>query len=869
MTIGPSSKKKKRRSSIDNGDLDTSSSSRSLSDLSRTRTRDETVSTTLDSDVSPRRTDTTTTTDTRTTNGDASRVRRDSSFSDTIATRQRQISDAQRSRTLDDLDASVRRDSDLVRRDSDSESTASSLRDDPTSVQRRRSLSDLAATIDTEATIPDLRPLRARRLAEGDLSAFRQKRFDEDSLSKLLENADRTDVSSSPLVRELSLDDSSRDADEADFVDDVSADVDVAVRRSSYSQDESQWISLPKEANDALRSLQTEFEIVTVSSGPERYLTELLPNIYADDGQTVSPDILNDVYFLAKEQITRTTENPLLDADSLPDAEKLRIQRLIELVKAIDKMESRKAFLVPENARAYNALKLETTNLGATSLTTHERQVVKTYGSDLTGISFNRTQPDSEIHKAISDYRQKTLERLTTDLQALEGVFQDKLIKKEHHHAVLKAQAALGKAIDRIKGVLDTPTDPNTADAVDQLNLAIDAMKTAAQTYLSIGSKDKKRIQSRLDACQIVLDRLDQLTVTDDKIVASRLNAGFRTLENTRQILGKYGPKVTTAFDKMIEDFLFNASPDANIQTILDSLSTALGLAELDSGAASSSAFQTATDVSIGPGTVSDVASVLADVAKTLSFIKGLKKAGVVTKTDALNGGLILLNATKNVSGVVETGFDIAKMADSALATSATASASIASGVAGGAGIVIGGGFTVHGGYVAYKTGLRVQPAEGIGNDQIRAQILDRIQTKRRRAILKAVGGAVAVVGGVVAIVATAGAATPVVIGIGAGIAALSTGIGAGLSGERAGSAIYKRATGTKGSARMDLAIATFVHMNELLASGNYSKAKELAQALTNNKLKQSLMLRGADAGASPEDKEAARMIMFDKLKTW
>jgi hypothetical protein len=394
-------------------------------------------------------------------------------------------------------------------------------------------------------------------------------------------------------------------------------------------------------------------------------------------------------------------------------------------------------------------------------------------------------------------------------------------------------------------------------------------MRTAAQTYLSAGRKDKKRIQSRLDACQNVLDRLDQLTATDDKVITSRLSESFGTIEKARRILSQLGPNATNAYDDAVNDLFFNASPDANYQTFLDSVSTAIDHTKEDSSVTSSSASQIAGGVSTGVGIGSDTISVLADVYKAVSLIKGLKEAGVVTKTEALNGGLILLNTTKNVSGAVETGFKVANSFATAGQTSLAASANIAGAVSGGAGVAIGAGFAVHGGYVAYKTNLRVKPAEGIENQEIRTKILDRVQTKRRRAILKAVGGAIAVAAGVVAIVASAGAATPVVVGIGIGIAALSTGVGVGLTGERAGRAIYKKSTGTQGSEREALATATFVHMNELLASGNYSKAKELAQALTNNKLKQSLMLRGADASASEEDQQTALMIMRDKLKTW
>jgi len=870
MTNGLSKKKKRRRSS-DNGDIDTSSSSRtrSSSDLLQTRTIDGQSSTTLDSDVSSTRTDTTTTTDTQTTNGDASRVRRDSTTSDSIALRQRQINGLQRSRTLNDLDSPISRDSDLMRRDSDSESTVNALRDDSTSDQRRRSLSDLAATIDTDATIPDLRPLRFRSQSVGaDTSSFRQKPFDESSLNSLLDSMDQGAINESPLVEELSLNDSRRDADDENFVEDAATDLEVSARRSSYSQDESNWRPLPQEADNALRELQAEFTIAEDAIGPESIVVDLLPNIYAEDGQGVSREILNDVYFLSKEHISATVDNPLLRDNQLPNAGKQRIQRMITLVKAIDKMKSRKAFLVPEDAQAYNGYKLNDTSMGATSLTTREREIHQTYGSSLTDTSFNRTQDSSELHNTITSYRQTTLERLTTDLQALEALFDDKLIKKEHHKRVLRAQDALQKAINRINPLLNNPSDPNTTDARDQLHLAIDAMRAAAETYRSAGRKDKKRVQSRLDACQHVLDRLDQLTVTDDRIINSRLTESFRTIENARNTLRQLGPEAINAFDKTIDDLFFNASPDANAQTVFDSLGTALNLAAFDKRVGDSTAFTNAQAVSTGFGIGTTASSIVADVSKAYSFIKGLKEAGVVTKRDALNGGLILVNTTKNASTAIKTGIDIADKV-SGVSAAVGATATVAGITTGAAGTAIGVGFTVHGGYVAYKTNLRVKPAEGIDDANIRAQVIDRINKKRRRAILKAVGGAVAVVGGVAAIVATAGAATPVVVAIGVAAAAASTTVGLGLSGERGVRAAVKMSKGTTGKEREALATEVFVHMNALLASGKYNKAKELAQSLTNNKFKQNLMLRGADASASDEDQQAALMIMRDKLKTW
>jgi hypothetical protein len=249
------------------------------------------------------------------------------------------------------------------------------------------------------------------------------------------------------------------------------------------------------------------------------------------------------------------------------------------------------------------------------------------------------------------------------------------------------------------------------------------------------------------------------------------------------------------------------------------------------------------------------------DLYKAVSFIQEIKKGGGVSQQQVLQGGLITTNALKNAGATAKAGIDIANVFKDVGDIASKAASGLGAAV-GGLGAAIGLGFTIHGGMIAYKTNLRVKSAQGIEDENIRAQVLDRIKTKRLRAIVKAVGGTVAIAGGVVACIATAGVAVPV-------IAAIGIAIGVGLTGAKAGRAIYKKQQGTKGTEREELATEIFKHMNDLLVAGDYNKAKELAQALTNNKFKQNLMLRGADAGADLDTKAAALGIMRQKLKTW
>jgi hypothetical protein len=549
----------------------------------------------------------------------------------------------------------------------------------------------------------------------------------------------------------------------------------------------------------------------------------------------------------------------LIDPDQLPDDVRQNIEQAIELVNAIDKMPGREAFLSPENAKIYNAQKLSSTSLGASSLTIRDRSILSASGSSQSNISLSRTQSNPAVHSAISDYRRNMIERLETDLDSLKAVFQGKLLKKEQHKKVLEAETALRKALDRIKPLLDTPSDPNTQDAETQLALALDSMSTLAQTYISIDRKS--RIQDRIDACKTVRDRIDQLRVTDDNIISSRLTQSTDTIETVRnQILQQLGPEAASTYSKLIEDMFFNASPDAGVQTLMESISTALGLRAIAKGIQPSND-SLSNQVSPFVGIVGNPLSLMGDLYKAVSFIQEIKKGGGVTQRQVLQGGLITGNVLKNAGATAKAGIDVANTVEKVGSTAAAATSGLGVAV-GGVGAAVSLGVTIHGGLIAYKTNLRVKSAQGIEDENIRAQVMDRIKTKRLRAIVKVVGGTIAVAGGVVACVATAGVAAPVIAAIGAAI-------GLGLTGARAGRAIAKKQQGTKGKEREKLATEIFKHMNDLLVAGDYNKAKELAQALTNNKFKQNLMLRGADGGANLETKAVALGIMREKLKTW
>jgi hypothetical protein len=812
-----SGKRKNRRTS--GSDIDPSSSrSRSSVDPRRPKTTDDIDSTSLDPSVVPPR-------------------------SESARPIARSQSDTQDSRRP------------LDRSDRKAENGANGR--DGDRLQRRQSLSDLVATIDPATTTIDRRLARSRTLG-ADTRPLEVQPFDEDGLAEVLKRADQLDGQITPALQEAALNEADDDGDDQNTIELQPGDLDVLFQTSAYSEDQQTWRPVPPEVNSALERMVTSFTSVEqIPGSPGSFLAELLPNVRADSGSGVSRELLNDAYFLAKEVIAATTNNPLIDPEQLSDGVKQNIEQAIELVNAIDKMPGKEAFLSPENAQIYNAQKLSTTSLGASSLTIRDQQILRASGSSQSNLSFSRTQSNPAVHSEISDYRRAMIERLETDLDALKKVFQGKLLKKEQHRKVLEAETALRKALDRMKPLLDNPSDPNTQDAETQLALALDSMSTIAQTYISIDRKS--RIQDRIDACKNVHDRIDQLRVTDDNIIATRLNQSADTIEEVRRlVLQQLGPEAARTYSTLMEDLFFNASPDAGIQTLLDSISTALGLGALDQGASQLQALSKIVSPFPSGGAAFGL---MEDLYKAVSFIQEIKKGGGVSQQQVLQGGLITTNALKNAGATAKAGIDIANVFKDVGDIASKAASGLGAAV-GGLGAAIGLGFTIHGGMIAYKTNLRVKSAQGIEDENIRAQVLDRIKTKRLRAIVKAVGGTVAIAGGVVACIATAGVAVPV-------IAAIGIAIGVGLTGAKAGRAIYKKQQGTKGTEREELATEIFKHMNDLLVAGDYNKAKELAQALTNNKFKQNLMLRGADGGADLETKAAALGIMRQKLKTW
>ena len=741
---------------------------------------------------------------------------------------------------------------------------------DTTIPTRRRALSDFSDLVDSGDIITDPRSRRERSASVG-ANDVSQKRFSRSELQNLVSSLDQINLAELAVVQKHQLLDNSLDQDDVFVEEDLTAtedNIDISLRSSQYNQDEASWQPLPQAAAKALEDVAIAFQSANPTGfGPDGYLMELLPNIFATNGTGgVSRERLNDVYFLAMDKIDQIDNNPLLrnadkelDPTLVSEAEIDRLEKLKLLVAAINDLPDKNAFLNANEARLYTASKLETTNLGDNSLSDYERFVAETYGIGFDNISFNRVYDNVEAHKAIAGYRGAVMDRLQTDLEGIDKLFGDKTLKKKKHYAVQKAEKALQKAVRRAREITNQTSSDETRAILLQLELALTVMVDSAEFYVDT-SKHKQRIK----ACQDVMSRIDELVVSDGRIITAHLEKSFSTIESAFQTLAKVSPEAARTFQEDMETLFFNASPEATYQTAtMDSLGVALGLAEIDSSAADTQTFRNASEISTGLGITSTGSALLMDLYKAYSFIADIKKLRrnneAISKTQLLDGAVTTTNLAKNASTAISTGLELTG------ATGATASAvgSVTGSVAVGASIALGAGFTVHGGLVAYKTNARISSVQGISDAKIREQVLARVKSKRRRALLEAVGGTLAVVGGVLVVVGTAGIAAPAVI------AGAGTVIALGLAGNRGVNYAQKVSDGTLGEARQSLAVSIFEHMNALLAAGEYQKAKELAQALTNNKYKQNLMLRGADAAASEEDQQAALIIMREKLKTW
>ncbi len=468
---------------------------------------------------------------------------------------------------------------------------------------------------------------------------------------------------------------------------------------------------------------------------------------------------------------------------------------------------------------------------------------------DFTGVTFVRSADHSEKNKFIKNYRDNIMRRMDAVLDGIGGAFSEKLIKGENHKQVLKAKEELAAALAAIREVQNQKnTEPERLyenKKIQRLTEALIAMETA-----SIGYINSAQDPTRTGLTKDIVDYIHQLRVTDSKLEAGNTSRAYDVIDAAEdQLRITIGPEAAKNLFELIEGLFYNASPESVAQSSLDSFGVALGLLEQVNVTN-----PIASDVSTGFGIDSTGAGLAGDLFKAINLIRELNGSDTISKKTVSNGTALVINASKNTATTVKTVIDVS----GTTAQTATQVASIAGQVAGVSGAVLGAGFTGHGALLVYKTQTRINAAENIADPDFKNKIIARATTKRRRALLEAVGGTVAVVGGVLSVVGTAGVAAPIIAGIGAVI-------GGSLVVDRIHGAV-KEDTGKK---RTELADSLHQHLKYLIAREQYNSAREIVQALTNNKAKQFMMLKGADRGANPDLQGQAIDILRDKLKTW
>ena len=666
-------------------------------------------------------------------------------------------------------------------------------------------------------------------------------------------------LKNSKLVTELSLNDSTGDNDQ-DFDE---SDSGIQTRYTSYDDNSANWTPLPNDADEAIKKLSDSFINKNLSDS-DAILKEMVDAALSKNGNGVSREILNDIYFIARKRIT-DGDNPLTKELGLGDSDIL--QNAKNLVAAIDAMETKDSFIRRKAALGYlnfrlsNAPALDNKNIAFL-----DSKLENDYDTDLNDVSFIRPDlaDESPLATKILDHRNKAMDVLDLVTPGLDDAFTSKLKKNQAQKQVLKANEALMASLKKIRDIQGKSIIRKQSDdaAIKDLAAAINAMQAAGQNFIMTAKKDDPNEATRIKLVRNTLEKLDDLTISNDRIINYNMGDAFDTLQNAAVEIGKINPKAATKFSEIVEkiltveeDILVNDSPEATpLSPLLDDLNIILtGIKAPDNINAAKNQQSNLVKVPDSVSAIADVGSGISvgaglagDVFRSIRLIREIR-AGDTSKYQFAEGGAIGTNLIKNSA------------AFAGIVGGAKVSADAVSVVGAGASIVLGAGYTVHGGIIYAKTSDQKKVAKGLGDDiEFKDALIKRIKTKQRRAILEAVGGTLAVVGGVVTIVATGGLATPLVVGLAAGITIASGVVGTGLAAERLKGKVKK----DKGVARNELAETTFNYMQQAIAQGNLSSARDLAKALTNNKTKQYLMLAGADGVASIEDQQAALVFI-------
>ncbi|NEO78820.1 hypothetical protein [Moorena sp. SIO4G3] len=761
--------------------------------------------------------------------------------------------DSDRAKTTDDLD-SIDRDVDITDLRSDADAKSNDVISDAqdgapigdsinlsvnSNLQRRKSLSDI------DSPKSDVKPAtklkRSRSLEK--LPIALGQTIDPQKIDELISKIDDdTAVSSQALIEVLKQSD---DEDGDNDLIDEDEDLDIII-----NQEDNRYLSVPanKDILDELDNYKKRFpnfdQLADSDSSDIQEITIPIVSVAANDKGQLLPDAVNELHSTVKHEIDKIENNPFIDTQKLSAEQASKLQSDKKLKATLERSQSAPLLLSRKSVSLVEAV--ENIESAAddplVSSNDPDANVADEFSVSAIGVD-DETDSGNEVENKIAQYRQEKLNNIEKNLNDIETVFNKRKLKKEKHTRVLEQVTKTRDIISKVKKKNPPISDLDREKVVDALN----KLDTVAISYLG-DSKDATR-QAVLLA---VKDNIKRYLKPDTEIAMLELQRVVAKANELEAQLNKIDPTLANKFKQAFEQAISSGETykKASIKDLARSLATAVKVVS-EAGVASDAT----GGIAKGVFADSHIFGLIEDFGDSLKFIDALRKNGVTTRT-VLTGGKVAASVTKNASSAVKSGVTIAEAAGSGstTATSVATGATLATGVSS---VVLGAGVVAHSVWKAGRTQKRLGGASSIEDQKIQTEIKKRIKRKRNRALIQAVGGAIVFTGGVLLIFSTGGIAAPVVFGTAALVAS-------SLAANRAGGSLKK-----KDITRKELAGNIMIYMNELIANNRVADARKVAEALTNNKLKQNIMLNGAETDASPELQVAALKIIDQKLKTW
>ena len=155
----------------------------------------------------------------------------------------------------------------------------------------------------------------------------------------------------------------------------------LETQSSSYNQDQKTWTKLPSEVEALLKDLSAEVN-KKGQSGLDEYLKELLDNVFADDDSgRISLEMLNDIYFIARDR-SEDGDNPLLN-------EKTLIGELSDsLIKQLQRLDKLRPFIDSASAFGYRGYLMRNMSDSAKTFNMLDQAIYSKYDTKLNAVSF-------------------------------------------------------------------------------------------------------------------------------------------------------------------------------------------------------------------------------------------------------------------------------------------------------------------------------------------------------------------------------------------------------------------------------------------------------------------------------------------------